>query len=239
MIDFHLVKQLDAFTLDVAHTTDSPFLILMGPSGSGKTTLLNLISGLTTPDRGYLRLNGRLLYDHDSGVSLPPRDRRIGYIFQSLALFPHMTVHQNVMFGVRHRHRNELHSQIRERVAKSDHRQNIHEQLDFLKIAHLSSKYPAELSGGERQRVAIARALSSEADILLMDEPFASLDRANRDNAIQLLLSVQTHYQKAMILVTHSPEEADAFPGDHLEILSGKTVSLKRRISFLDESVNS
>ena len=239
MIDFHLVKQLDAFTLDVAHTTDSPFLILMGPSGSGKTTLLNLVSGLTTPDRGYLRLNGRLLYDHDSGISLPPRDRRIGYIFQSLALFPHMTVHQNVMFGVRHRHRSELHSQIRERVAKSDHRQNIHEQLDFLKIAHLSSKYPAELSGGERQRVAIARALSSEADILLMDEPFASLDRANRDNAIQLLLSVQTHYQKAMILVTHSPEEADAFPGDHLEILSGKTVSLKRRISFLDESVNS
>ena len=239
MIDFHLVKHLDAFTLDIAHTTDSPFLILMGPSGSGKTTLLNLISGLTTPDRGYLRLNGRLLYDHNYGVSLPPRDRRIGYIFQSLALFPHMTVHQNVMFGVRHRHRSELHSQIRERVAKSDHRQNIHEQLDFLKIAHLSSKYPAELSGGERQRVAIARALSSEADILLMDEPFASLDRANRDNAIQLLLSVQTHYQKAMILVTHSPEEADAFPGDHLEILSGKTVSLKRRISFLDESVNS
>jgi ABC-type nitrate/sulfonate/bicarbonate transport system ATPase subunit len=143
------------------------------------------------------------------------------------------------MFGVRHRHRSELHSQIRERVAKSDHRQNIHEQLDFLKIAHLSSKYPAELSGGERQRVAIARALSSEADILLMDEPFASLDRANRDNAIQLLLSVQTHYQKAMILVTHSPEEADAFPGDHLEILSGKPVSLKRRIGFLDESVNS
>ena len=239
MIDFHLVKQLDAFTLDVAHTTDSPFLILMGPSGSGKTTLLNLISGLTTPDRGYLRLNGRLLYDHDSGISLPPRDRRIGYIFQSLALFPHMTVHQNVMFGVRHRHRSELHSQIRERVAKSDHRQNIHEQLDFLKIAHLSSKYPAELSGGERQRVAIARAFSSEADILLMDEPFASLDRANRDNAIQLLLSVQAHYQKAMILVTHSPEEADAFPGDHLEILSGKPVSLKRRIGFLDESVNS
>jgi len=239
MIDFHLVKQLDAFTLDVAHTTDSPFLILMGPSGSGKTTLLNLISGLTTPDRGYLRLNGRLLYDHDSGISLPPRDRRIGYIFQSLALFPHMTVHQNVMFGVQHRHRSELHSQIRERVAKSDHRQNIHEQLDFLKIAHLSSKYPAELSGGERQRVAIARALSSEADILLMDEPFASLDRANRDNAIQLLLSVQAHYQKAMILVTHSPEEADAFPGDHLEILSGKPVSLKRRIGFLDESVNS
>lgn len=239
MIDFHLVKQLDAFTLDVAHTTDSPFLILMGPSGSGKTTLLNLISGLTTPDRGYLRLNGRLLYDHDSGISLPPRDRRIGYIFQSLALFPHMTVHQNVMFGVRHRHRSEPHSQIRERVAKSDHRQNIHEQLDFLKIAHLSSKYPAELSGGERQRVAIARALSSEADILLMDEPFASLDRANRDNAIQLLLSVQAHYQKAMILVTHSPEEADAFPGDHLEILSGKPVSLKRRIGFHDETVNS
>jgi len=239
MIDFHLVKQLNAFTLDVAHTTESPFLILMGPSGSGKTTLLNLISGLTTPDKGYLRLNGRLLFDHDAGVSLPPRDRRIGYIFQSLALFPHMTVLQNVMFGVRHRHRGELYSQIQERVMGRDHRQSIHEQLDFLKIEHLSSKYPAELSGGERQRVAIARALSSEADILLMDEPFASLDRANRDNAIQLLLSVQSHYQKAIILVTHSPEEADAFPGDHLEILCGKPVSLKRRSGFLDDSVNS
>lgn len=238
MIDFHLVKQLDAFTLEVAHTTDSPFLILMGPSGSGKTTLLNLISGLTTPDAGYLRLNGRMLYDCEAGISIPPRDRHIGYIFQSLALFPHMTVLQNVMFGARHSCRGQRRNTAGDEVEIRDHRQKIYEQLDFLRIAHLSSKYPAELSGGERQRVAIARALSSEADILLMDEPFASLDRTNRDNAIKLLLSVHEHYQKAMILVTHSPEEADAFPGDHLEILCGKTVSLKRRLDFLGENAN-
>jgi len=239
MIDFHLIKKLDAFTLDVAHTTDSPFLILMGPSGSGKTTLLNLISGLTTPDAGYLRLNGRLLYDQTSGIFLPPRDRHIGYIFQSLALFPHMTVLQNVMFGVRQRHKAQPSDPVRDGLRSRDHRQTVHEQLDFLKIAHLSSKYPSELSGGERQRVAIARALSSDADILLMDEPFASLDRANRDNAIKLLLSVHEHYQKAMILVTHSPEEAASFPGDHLEILSGKPLSLKRRVVLHGETANS
>lgn len=237
MIDFHFIKQLDAFTLDIAHSSASPILTLMGPSGSGKTTVLNLICGLTEPDDGYLRLNGRALYDHGSGISLPPRDRRVGYIFQSLALFPHMTVLENVIFGVRERSKRYGRLIGTRRLANtkslSDSELKVHEQLDFLRIAHLASKYPAELSGGERQRVAIARALSSDADILLMDEPFAALDRSNRDNAIKLLLSVQAHYGKAMILVTHHPEEAEAFPGDHLEIHMGRTVSLKRQADNL------
>lgn len=210
MIDFHLVKQLNAYELNVAHQSDAPFLILMGPSGAGKTTLLDMIAGLAVPDRGFLRLGGKLLYDSEAGFCLPPRDRKMGYIFQSLALFPHMNVMQNILFGAKGK--------------SPDHRQRIREQLEFLSIDHLTEKFPSALSGGERQRVAIARALASEAEILLMDEPFASLDRANRDRAIQLVLSVQAHYGKAMILVTHSLEEAAAFPGDHLEILEGKKI---------------
>lgn len=211
MLEFQLSKQLEAFQLDVAYKTNASLLVLMGPSGSGKTTILNLLSGLSVPDSGFITLEHRVLYDKSSGIFLPPRDRKIGYIFQSLALFPHKNVLNNVRFGAD--------------LTKEKSENSIHERLDFLKISHLASKYPSELSGGERQRVAIARALSAEAEILLMDEPFASLDSKNRDNAIQLFLSVHEHYRKAMVLVTHNHDEAKAFPADLLEIAAGKIVN--------------
>jgi ABC-type molybdate transport system ATPase subunit len=221
MLEFQLSCQLEAFQLEMAYKTESPLLVLMGPSGAGKTTCLDMISGLREPDHGLIRLNGRVLYDKTLGINLMPRDRKVGYIFQTLALFPHKTVMENVSFGAD--------------FSRPETTSKLMERLEFLKILQLAAKYPGDLSGGERQRVAIARALSANAEILLMDEPFASLDRKNRDNAIQLLLSVHEHYQTSMVLVTHSQEEAEAFPAELIEISEGKIVGQHAAGQILSE----
>src|SRR5262245_38258582 len=153
----------DGFELNLAFTVGSGITILFGASGAGKTTLLDCIAGLTTPDAGRVAVGDRPLFDSDQAVNLPVQTRRIGYVFQDLALFPHLTVESNVSFGL-----TGIHAQER--------RQRIRKALDSLGILALRHRRPAQLSGGERQRVALARALVTEPSILLLDEPLAALD---------------------------------------------------------------
>ena len=139
-------------------------IILIGASGAGKSLILRCIAGIETPDTGKIVLNGRVLIDSEKGINLPSCDRRVGLLFQNYALFPHLTVAQNVAFGLRH-------SQPTEQVQAI-----IQQQLTAVHIESLAHRYPHELSGGQQQRVALARALASQPEILLLDAPFSALD---------------------------------------------------------------
>ncbi|HEY7248806.1 MAG TPA: ABC transporter ATP-binding protein, partial [Xanthobacteraceae bacterium] len=167
------------------------FLTLLGPSGCGKTTTLRIVAGLQQPDCGRI-----LISDRDV-TALSPSKRNIGMVFQSLALFPHMTVAENVGFGLKMR-----------RVGKVKVAERVDRMLRIVRLQALSNRYPIQLSGGEQQRVALARALVIEPSILILDEPFASLDRKLREAMQQELRTITRELQITCLFVTHDQEEA-------------------------------
>ncbi|HBE79576.1 MAG TPA: ABC transporter ATP-binding protein [Firmicutes bacterium] len=167
------------------------FFSLIGPSGCGKTTLLRLIAGLESPDRGFLYLNGRNL------TAVPPANRRVGLVFQDYALFPHLTVAENVEYGL----------QVQQ-IPSSKRKERVRELLSVFQLEALASRQTQQLSGGERQRVAFARALAPEPLLLLMDEPFSALDYGLRQKLQKDLGRIQKHLGFTVIFVTHQQEEA-------------------------------
>jgi molybdate transport system permease protein len=199
-------KKLANFELNVSFESGDSPLGILGPSGSGKTMLLRCIAGLERPDRGKISLNGRTLFDSEKGTRVPARDRRAGMLFQHYALFPHLTVAQNVGFAL-----NSLPREEREkRVATA------------LRLAHasgLENRRPRELSGGEQQRVALARALSIEPQALLLDEPLSALDTHLRSQIEALLQETFASYRRPALVVTHNIEEAYRL-GENLLVLS-------------------
>jgi molybdate transport system ATP-binding protein len=203
-------RRLRDFSVELSFRVDDEILVLFGPSGAGKTSTLRMIAGLERPDSGEIRLGERLLYSSRQHVNLPPRERRCGFVLQSLALFPHLDVLGNVRYGVR-----EHNPQTRGRVE---------ELLHTFRIGHLARRFPAELSGGEQQRVAIARALVTEPDVLLLDEPFSSLDRATRLAVHDELLAARRIRPVPYVLVTHDRAEAERFGNRILDIDRGRAV---------------
>jgi molybdate transport system permease protein len=187
-------KSYPEFSLDVAFAVNQEILAIVGPSGSGKTMTLLCIAGLIRPDAGYIRLNGRALWDAATGLHLPPQQRKVGFVFQNYALFPHLTVSDNIALGIRHLPRPE----IEERV---------YLLLDRMHIRGLGHRYPGQLSGGQQQRVAVARALAPEPEVLLMDEPFAALDAQVRARLEDELLALQDFYRGTVLFVTHDLAE--------------------------------
>jgi len=188
MLDFHIVKQLSHFTLDVSIQASAEIISLFGPSGSGKTTILNCLAGLAKPENGQIQLKERILYQSGK-INLSVQERRIGYLFQDYALFPHKTVWKNIAYGMKS-----------EAFAK--------ELMKQLNIEHLAGEYPKAISGGEKQRVALARALATEPDLLLLDEPFSALDEETRLRAHDELLRIHELWSIPIILVTHQHAEA-------------------------------
>ncbi len=174
---------------------DKEFLALLGPSGSGKTTLLRVLAGLETPDSGEVRFGG------ENFLKIPVRERRVGMVFQHYALFRHMTVAQNIAFGLKVRKRSERpgDAKIRERVG---------DLLSLVQLEGLDKRYPAQLSGGQRQRVALARALAIEPRMLLLDEPFGALDAQVRRDLRRWLREVHDRAGVTTVFVTHDQEEA-------------------------------
>jgi sulfate/thiosulfate transport system ATP-binding protein len=168
---------------------------LLGPSGSGKTTLLRIIAGLEWADEGRIRFDG------EDATSRGARERRVGFVFQHYALFRHMTVFDNVAFGLRVRPR-------ADRPSSSEIADRVHRLLDLVRIGQLSSRYPSELSGGQRQRVALARALAIEPRVLLLDEPFGALDAKVRRELRRWLRQLHESMGMTTIFVTHDQEEA-------------------------------
>ena len=185
-------KQFGDFTLDAAWTSGQAIVALVGPSGSGKTLTLQCLAGLIAPDSGRIVSAGRTLFDSDGRVDLRPQQRRIGYVFQGYALFPHMTVAQNLAYGLRNGSRSDLTNRI----------------IDRLGLGSLMARYPQDLSGGQQQRVALARALATDPDVLLLDEPLSALDAPLRRELAGELSHTLRDWGKVVVLVTHDLAEA-------------------------------
>lgn len=173
------------------HVRPGEFFALLGPSGSGKTTILRLIAGFLEPQSGAITIGGRNM------VGVPPYDRHIGFVFQNYALFPHMTVAQNVAFGLESR-----------RVTAAERKKRVDDTLALVQLAGLGERRPAQLSGGQQQRVALARAIVTEPDVLLLDEPLAALDKKLRTEMQVELRDLQQRLGITTLFVTHDQEEA-------------------------------
>ncbi|WP_121970184.1 molybdate ABC transporter permease subunit [Leptolyngbya sp. BC1307] len=197
-LQVNICKQLPGFTLAVNFTTDDQHpLGLLGASGAGKSLILRCIAGIETPDAGRIVLNGRVLFDSGQGIDLPSCDRKVGILFQNYALFPHLTVAQNVAFG--------LHSHP---LPPSKMEAAVSQQLTAVHLSPLAQRYPHELSGGQQQRVALARSLANQPEVLLLDEPFSALDTHLRSQVEQQLKLRLQSYSGITLLVTHNLEEA-------------------------------
>ncbi|HZP22376.1 MAG TPA: molybdenum ABC transporter ATP-binding protein [Terriglobales bacterium] len=201
-----------SFLLDVEFSVAPGFTILFGPSGSGKTTLLDCIAGLRRADSGRIAIAGDLLFDANAAANLPAHRRRVGYLLQFLALFPHMTVEQNVQYG--------LHG-----LAKQERERRSQEILESFRIAALSRRRPAELSGGERQRVALARTLVLRPRALLLDEPLTALDSKVKSQIVDDLRAWNENQRIPILYVTHQREEGFALGERVLAMNSGKIVA--------------
>ncbi|MBS6362153.1 ATP-binding cassette domain-containing protein [Burkholderia sp.] len=194
------------FALEVSFTTTAQRVVLFGPSGAGKSLTLQAIAGLLTPDAGTIALNGEPLFDAARGIDVPTRARRVAYLFQDYALFPHLNVRQNIAFG--------LTAGLRNPRAKALPPE-VEYWLRAFELDALAGHFPAQLSGGQKQRVALARALVAQPRILLLDEPFAALDGAMRRRMRQELAELQARLDIPMMLITHDPDDVAAF-GDQV-----------------------
>jgi molybdate transport system ATP-binding protein len=194
-LEVALSLSLPDFTLEVEWTAGDGVAVLFGPSGAGKTLTLQCLAGLVRPRAGRIVVDGRLLFDARTGLAVPPQARRVGYVFQGYALFPHLPVLANIAFGLRGRPREE-----RERRTAA--------VIERLGLAGLEGRYPAELSGGQRQRVALGRALAIEPSLVLLDEPLSALDAPLRRTLRDELRAILADWNVPAVLVTHDIAEA-------------------------------
>jgi molybdate transport system ATP-binding protein len=195
----------DAFTLDVFLSAPAGVTILFGASGSGKSTVLRAVAGLLTPDAGSITIGSRVVFDASDARNVPARARRIGYVFQDLALFPHLSVEDNLAFGLAGLPADVIRHKVRE-IATS------------FKIDHLLGRRPSAISGGERQRTALARSLVTDPAALLLDEPLSALDHATQSRIIDDLRRWNTAHDIPILYVTHSHREVFAL-GDRVIVL--------------------
>ena len=191
------------FSLGVSFSSRADYTVLTGPSGSGKSLTLRCIAGISTPDEGKIEVAGRVLFDTGGRVDVPARRRAVGYLFQDYALFPHLSVADNVGFGLRGITR-KLSGEDRDRVSGI---------LEVFGLAELAASLPRDISGGQKQRVALARALVKKPSALLLDEPFSALDHHLRDAMRAELREVQARFGIPVILVLHDPADIRAFTG--------------------------
>lgn len=195
-LELKITTELPGFTLDVNWSIQAELVVLFGHSGSGKSMTLQTIAGIQRQGGGHISLNDRTLFSSERGINLPPQQRSVGYVFQDLALFPHMTVRQNILYGARG-------------IERSTARQRCREMLELFRLEGQGDKYPHEISGGQKQRVAFARALIRKPDLLLLDEPFSSLDNPLRLEMRKCLVGVlREDFRIPTVLVTHDVLEA-------------------------------
>ena len=201
------------FGLDIAFDSASKRIALFGPSGAGKSLTLRAIAGLLTPDSGRIVLNGRTLFDSEARVNVRPQERRVAYLFQDYALFPHLTVAQNIAFGLERGWRN---------PRRNTHHPEAQRWIDAFGLGAITGNYPGEISGGQKQRAALARALAARPDIVLLDEPFSALDPALRIRMRAELRALQASLEVPMLVISHDPDDVEAL-GDHvLEVREGR-----------------
>lgn len=210
-LEVSIRKKLKGFYLNVSFAQEGQVnLGILGASGCGKSMTLKCIAGIVTPDEGRIAVNGRVLYDSEKKINLPPGKRKVGYLFQNYALFPHMTVEQNIACGLGN---------------NGGGKEIIEELLGRFQLEGLGGRYPGELSGGQQQRVALARMLAGNPEVILLDEPFSALDAHLKEAMqIQMIKSLET-WKKDAILVTHSRDEAYRICRDLMVMEGGREVA--------------
>lgn len=212
LLDLHFQKRFTNFDLDLNIDLPSGITAVFGPSGSGKTTLLNCISGLIKPDSGEIILNETVLFSNKRTIDLPPERRGIGYVFQKPLLFPHLSVHKNILFGYHN-------TPQRHRLLEPTY------LIDMLELQQVLARHPNSLSGGEAQRVALARALAISPKILLLDEPLQSLDGRLRTRIIDYLKNLHQELSIPILLVSHSLTEVLTLADRMIAIDNGAVVA--------------
>lgn len=211
-LEVDIRHRLGAFVLDAHFRSEGRLTALFGRSGAGKTTLVNAIGGLVRPERGRIAVQGRVLLDTDKGIDVPVHRRRVGYVFQEGRLFPHLTVRQNLLFG-------------RWFTPRRERRADFGRVVDLLGIGHLLGRRPGTLSGGEKQRVAIGRALLADPQILLMDEPLASLDDTRKAEIYPYIERLRDEGRVPMVLVSHSVPEIARLATAVVVLAEGRAVA--------------
>lgn len=209
-LEVNIRKKLKEFTLQAKFVLHDGVLGLMGSSGSGKSMLLKCLAGIETPDCGRIVLNGRVLFDSTEQINLPPQQRRIGYLFQNYALFPNMSVAENIMCGPR------------AKGLKQEQSQGIVQaMINKFQLQGLEARYPRQLSGGQKQRTALARLLAVEPEVILLDEPFSALDAQLKEKLQEQLQQLLQEYGGISVLVSHDRHEIERLSDSVLFIHQG------------------
>ncbi|RZI83404.1 MAG: ATP-binding cassette domain-containing protein [Rubrivivax sp.] len=203
-VDIHVTLGTGSrrFALQARFASSQERVVLYGPSGAGKTVTLQAMAGLLRPDQGHIRWGDRVLFDSAKGIDVPARQRRVGYLFQDYALFPHLSVARNIAFGLMPT----FHRRMSEATATQ-----VASIMRTLDISALHDSRPADLSGGQRQRVALARALICQPDLLLLDEPFSALDTALRARVRAELDDIRRRFDVPMVLISHDADDVRQF----------------------------
>lgn len=231
MIDLHIERTVQAdqrkFQLDIRLTSTHSHISLYGPSGAGKSLTVQAIAGLLTPQRGRIAINDVVFFDSARGVDLRPQQRRIGYLAQDYGLFPHLTVVQNIAFGLK--------SGWRNAARRFELPQASQRWIDAFELSSILQSYPDEISGGQKQRVALARALVTEPTVLILDEPLAALDIPLRKKMRAELADLQRRLSIPSILITHDPDDAAALAQHVYRVDEGRIVGDCSSDSLLSE----
>jgi molybdate transport system ATP-binding protein len=205
------------FALDVRFAADSDRIAIFGPSGAGKSLTLQMLAGLVRPDAGVIRVDGETWFDAARGIDVPARARRIGYVFQHYALFPHRTVERNIAFGL---------ATPLLGILSADARARVDTLIDALGLGAVRRSYPAQLSGGERQRVALGRALAARPRALMLDDPFSALDAPLRARVRTELLALYERWNVPYVLITHDAEDVAACVDTAVTLAHGRVADL-------------
>ena len=219
-IDIKIKKEFGRFCLDVSMQSKGKRIGILGASGCGKSLTLKSIAGIERPDEGYVNINGRILLDTNQKIDLKPQQRRVGYLFQNYALFPTMTVEENIAAGLTGK--------------KAEKMEKVHRMMERFQIQGLEKHLSGQLSGGQQQRVALARIMVYEPDVILLDEPFSALDAHLRDRMLRELLELLEDYDGTAILVSHSRDEIYSFSEEILIMENGKGICMDKTKELFD-----
>ena len=218
-LEVNIKKQFDNFILDVNFVLKKGILGVLGASGCGKSMTLKCIAGIETPDTGRIVLNGRILFDSKLGINLPPQQRNVGYLFQNYALFPHMTVEDNIAFGIK----------------EKDKKTIIDKYVNIFRLNEMRKLYPRNLSGGQQQRVALARIFASKPDILMLDEPFSALDDFLKWQVEIELRNILNLYVDDILFVSHNRDEIYRFCDEVAVLSAGKITAFTTKKALFEK----
>jgi molybdate transport system ATP-binding protein len=212
VLDLNFSFKRDNFRMQICTKIDGAITGILGASGSGKSTLLAIVAGLLRPQQGYITLNNQSLFEAENNLWIPPHKRRVGLVFQDGQLLPHLSVHNNLLYGYRN-------------IAPEQRQFELKEVVRLLEIDHLLERKANALSGGEKQRVALGRAVLYSPSLLLLDEPLSSLDERLKNQILPFFLRIKSECKIPMIYVTHSPREIEFLTDTHLTMSEGRLIS--------------